>query len=281
VPLNGTLSETSHAERVTIQGVTTALGGPQIGHTPQEGTAASIRSVLERVFLIFDCLGDTKGALSLSELARRTGLPKSTVYRLTRSLVDLGAVEKADGQLRLGLRLFEIGGQVPRWQTIREAALPFMQDLFVTTRQTIHLGILDGGYVVYLEKIRGHDAMPLISRCGGRLPAHCTGLGKALLAFAPSDVQETVLNGPLLRRTRHTITVANVLRAELEETTRRGYAVDREEVTLGVQCVAAPVLDTRGYAVAALSVAVPTSRSDVESLAPAVSTAARGLSRVW
>lgn len=242
--------------------------------------APSTKSVLSKVFLILDCFRSGEATLTLTELANRSGVPKSTVHRLTATLVEWGALERVYGEFRLGLRLFELGGMVPRWHIVREAALPFMEDLFESTHETVHLGILDGSHVVYLEKIRGHRAPPIISRCGGRLPAHCTGIGKALLAFASDEMREFALAEPLQSCTPHTITQPSVLRAELDATIARGYAIDREEVTLGLQCVAAPVLNHRGQSVAALSVTVPTARFDAERLAPAVRTAARGLARV-
>lgn len=237
------------------------------------------KSVVDRVFAVLECFRDGDSTLTLTEVAHRTGLPKSTAHRLTSALVERGALERMYGEFRLGLRLFELGGLAPRWHLTREAALPFMQDLFEATHETIHLGILDGSHVVYLEKIRGHRAPPAISKVGGRLPAHCTAVGKALLAFAPIEVQKAVLAGPLQPCTTHSITTPSVLRSELEVIARQGFAVEREEIALGLQCVAAPALNRRGQSLAALSVSLPMDRiDDVEQLAPAVRTAALGLS---
>lgn len=259
--------------------VTMTAGGLAQRHDGAQQGVKATKSLLSKVFLILDCFRNGEATLTLTELANRSGVPKSTVHRLAGTLVESGVLERSYGEFRLGLRLFELGGMVPRWHIVRETALPFMEDLFETTHETIHLGILDGSDVVYLDKIRGHRAPSIVSRCGGRLPAHCTGLGKVLLAFAPAEAREAVLSQPLTSRTPHTITMASVLRTELDNIAARGFAVDREEATLGLQCVAAPVLNPRGHSVAALSVTVPTARFDAERLAPTVRTAALGLSR--
>jgi DNA-binding IclR family transcriptional regulator len=245
----------------------------------EDGRDPSTKSVLSKVFLMLESFRGQE-TLTLTELATRSGVPKTTVHRLAAALVEWGALERVYGEYRLGLRLFELGGSVPRWRIIREAALPFMQDLLKTTHETIHLAILDGRHVLYLEKIHGHRAPSIVSRYGGRLPAHCTALGKALLAFSGDEARAEVFRQPLERRTPHTITVPAVLRAELEETGRRGYAIDREEGNLGVQCVAAPILNPRGKAVAALSTSVPSDRFEPDRLAPPVRAAATGVAHV-
>jgi DNA-binding IclR family transcriptional regulator len=242
------------------------------------GPSPSSKSVLGKAFRILDCFLGGDVTLTLTELANRSGLPKSTVHRLAGALVEWGALERVYGEFRLGLRLFELGGLVPRWRIIREAALPFMEDLFLSTRETVHLGILEGGNVLYLEKIRGHRSAPTLSRIGGRLPAYCTGIGKALLAFAPL-LRDEVLAGPLPRLTPYTISAPSALREELQMVVEQGFAVDREEAILGFRCVAAAALSSRNESVAALSVTCSSSDFEPDRLAPAVRSAALGLSR--
>jgi IclR family acetate operon transcriptional repressor len=243
------------------------------------GSGESANTVLGKVFGILNCFSDGDRTLTLTDLAHQSGLPKSTVHRLAGTLVEHGMLERVYGEFRLGLRLFELGSLVPRWQIVRDAAIPFMEDLCAATHGTIHLGILDVPYVVYLDKIHGRAAPQIASRCGGRILAHCTAVGKALLAFAPRDMQEEILGQPLASRTRYSITSASVLRDQLDEAVDRGFAIEREEAALGVQCVAAAVLSPRRQSIAALSVTTSNADGDVERFAPAVRTAVSDLSR--
>lgn len=238
------------------------------------------KHVLSRAFRILGAFRPGEGVISLAELARRSDLPKSTVHRIASSLVEDGALERIGSDFRLGLRLFELGGMVPQWRNLREAALPFMQDLYQATNETVHLGILDRGSVVYLEKIRGHRNVALPSHVGCRLPPHSVGLGKALLAFSPPETVTEILRRPLTRRTPYTIVSAPLLLEQLSAIRKRGIAFDHEEVALGLQCAAAPILGRDGMAIAAISVSVPTVKFELENLASAVRLAAIGVARV-
>ncbi|MEV0391208.1 IclR family transcriptional regulator [Nonomuraea sp. NPDC050643] len=235
--------------------------------------------MLDKAAAILDCYRPDGGAYRLTELSARTALPKTTVFRLCADLVRLGLLEREADTYRLGGKLFELGSLVPRRHDLREAALPFLQDLFEATRETVHLGIREGDEVVYVERIHGHDVLPLPSRVGGRLPLTCTGVGKALLAFSDADFTEQVLAGPLARLTPHSVTDAVRLRTAIEQAQVSGLAYEEQEAAMGVSCIAAPVFDGQAV-VAALSVAVPRARFRPAQLAPAVRTAALGLSRL-
>lgn len=217
--------------------------------------------------------------LSLAELARRTGLAKSTAHRLLRELTTWDLVERTPGGVRLGMRLFELGSLVPRQRGLREAAAPFLADLFEAAHETVHLAVLDGVEVVYVQKLDSRRGPAVPSRVGGRLPAHCTGVGKALLAFSPPPLLDAVLATGLRRRAPRTVVAPGLLRQELAEIRDRGVAVEHEESGVGVTCVAAPVLDTEGAAVAAVSITGWVNRLDPVRFAPAVRTAALGISR--
>lgn len=235
--------------------------------------------MLEKVAGILECFSPSGGPFRLSELSERVGLPKATVHRLAADLVRLGWLERSGTEYRLGAKLFELGSLVPHRLDLREAALPFLQDLFEATRETVHLGVRDGMDVVYLERIHGHEALQLPSRIGGSLPLSCTGVGKALLAFSGAELTEEVLSRPLPSLTPYSITDPARLRMALEKIQVSGLAYEEQEAAPGVSCIAAPVFQG-GTAVAALSVAVPRSRFSPAQLAPAVRTAALGLSRV-
>lgn len=236
-------------------------------------------NMLDKVAQILECFISVEEQYRLSELAERTGLPKPTVHRLTADLVRLGWLERSGNRYRLGAKLFELGSRVPRRRELREVALPFLQDLFEATRETVHLGVREGMEVVYVERIHGHDALRLPSRIGGTLPLSCTAVGKALLAFSGAELTEELLCGALPSLTSRSLTDPVVLRAALEKTQVAGLAYEEEEAADGVSCIAAPIFAS-GVAVAALSVAVPRERFGPARLAPAVRTAALGLSRV-
>jgi DNA-binding IclR family transcriptional regulator len=235
--------------------------------------------MLEKAALILESFSPRGGSFRLSELSERTGLPKPTVHRLAADLVRMGWLERSGPQYRLGAKLFELGSLVPHRLDLRETALPFLQDLFEATRETVHLGVREGMEVVYLERIHGHEALQLPSRIGGSLPLSCTAVGKALLAFSGTDLTEEVLSRPLPSLTPHSITDPARLRMALEKIQVSGLAYEEQEAAPGVSCIAAPVFDG-GTTVAALSVAVPRTRFSPAQLAPAVRTAALGLSRV-
>ncbi|MEU4650135.1 IclR family transcriptional regulator [Nocardia fluminea] len=235
-------------------------------------------SFLERAAAVLACFPGG-AALTLDEVSARTGLPRSTTHRLLVELSGLGWTKRVDNRFELGMALFELGERVALKHRLRSAALPFMQDLYAVTGQTVHLAVRDGTDAVYVEKIHGHSALPLPSQTGGRLPLTCTAVGKALLATESAEVQADILNRPLRSYTRHSITDPKLLARQLDDVRRNGVALEREESALGGSCLAAPVL-AAGQPVAALSVSVPSARFTPELLAPAVRTAVLALGRV-
>ncbi len=239
--------------------------------------ARDVNSVLDKTAQILRAF-DGGGDLALADVVARTGLARSSVHRLLTEAEQLGWVTRVGRRFELGMALFELGELVPVKHRLRAAALPFMQDLFAVTEETVHLAVRDGDDAVYVEKLHGHASLPLPSRTGGRAPLTCTAVGKALLAPAPPEVVADVLSRPMRRFTPRSITDPAALVRDLAEVRRTGIAVEREEAAAGGGCVASAVA-VRGEAVAALSVSVPIERFRPERLAPAVSTAALGLSR--
>lgn len=217
--------------------------------------------------------------MSLTEIVRGTHMPKATVYRLLQELIRLGAVERVGSQYRVGLRMFELGQLAHPARMLHEKAVPLLSDLRHVTQGTVHLGVLDGAEVVYLEKIVGPRGPRIPSRLGGRMPAYCTGIGKAMLAFTSADAVQAVIEAGLERRTPRTIIMRGPLLRELADVRHSGVAYEREESAIGVICVASPVLDTEGVAMAAISVAGLGNTIDPRRAAPAVRAAALSLSR--
>ena len=243
--------------------------------SPPDGTGDR-RSVLGRVDTLLGAFDDSDQVLTLHELTRRSGLPKTTVHRMIEQLCGLGWLERDFSGYRVGMRLFEIGGLATRRRRLTESALPHLHSLSVTTGFAVQLAILDGPEVVYLHRVALGD-FPLPTREGGRQPAHCTALGKAMLAFDP-ETAEDVLAGDLTARTAHTLTTRAALAAELDDIARTGLAFDREEAYDGLACVAAP-LRRAGRAIAAVSVTGPAAHIDLAAVAPHVQTTAAAIWR--
>jgi DNA-binding IclR family transcriptional regulator len=238
------------------------------------------RSVISKVVSLLDAFGPSTPELSLGELAERTGLPVSTTYRLASELLQWGGLERADrAGYRIGMRLWELGTLAPRGGTLREVALPFMQDLYEATHENVHLAVRDGVEALYVDTISGHGSVPTRSRRGGRLPLHATGVGKVLLAHAPAEVLTAVVDGGMRRYTPYTVVAPGHLRRALADVRRTGVAYAREEMSLGSLSVAAPVVGAGGTVVAALAVVLDQRRGNLHRLAPAVRTAAISTSR--
>jgi DNA-binding IclR family transcriptional regulator len=240
---------------------------------------ADINSVLGKVRLILDSFTADSDELSLSELARRSGVAKATVHRLANELMTWGLLERSGTRYRLGLRLFEMGQIVPRQRILRQAALPYMEDLLIATGETIHFAIHDGLDVLYVEKIIGHRGLDKESRVAGRLPLYCTATGKAILAFSPETLLAEVVAVGLRPVTRHTTVSAAVLRKQIERIRRERVALEHEETRLGYSSLAVPVFGSSATLAGALSVTAPTVRMNVGRLSIALRTAGQGISR--
>ena len=205
------------------------------------------RSVPAKLLALLDVYSHENTAHSLSELARRTGLPMATAHRLTGELARWGGLERgADGRYRIGLRLVELAALCPRGYALRDIALPFMEDLYEATHQNVQLAVREGLDGVYIERIAGRQAVPVLTRVGAHWPLHATGVGLVLLAHAPADVQEAVLAAPLATFTPFTIRDPAELRRTLAEIRRTGFAVSDRQITDDAFSVAAPVLGAAG-----------------------------------
>jgi DNA-binding IclR family transcriptional regulator len=234
------------------------------------------RSVAGRTLAILAAFDSDHTRLSLSDLARRAGLPLSTTFRLVAELEQWRALERAaDGRYTVGFRLWELGRLAPVNGGLRAAAMPYLQDLYELTRENVHLAVRDGDEAVYLEKVTGHRSVPIVSRVGGRLPLHATGVGKALLAHAPADFRASYLRGPLARITPYTLVSPARLARELALVGARGYARTSEEMSLGSCSVAVNVPGTG----AALGLVVHSVRRDLDRWVPALRRAAAGIAR--
>ena len=237
-------------------------------------------SVTAKALRVLEAFTPTRPVLRLAGISRHAGLPLTTTHRLVKELAGWGALEREpDGTYRIGLRLWEIASLAPRGLGLREAALPHLSDLGHITRENVQLAVREDLSVVYVERLAGRDAVRVLTRVGGRFDLTPTGVGLALLAHAPQDVQERVLEGPLVRHTPRTLCTPEEVRRALAEVRRTGVAISDRQVTMDAVSVAAPVLGPDNTAVAAVSVVAHADRANPHALAPLVQVAARGISR--
>ncbi|MFI5894494.1 IclR family transcriptional regulator [Actinoplanes sp. NPDC051513] len=236
--------------------------------------------VLRRATQLLTAFTPDRPALTLTQLSRRAGLPLTTTHRLVAELVQCGLLERdADGRHRVGLRLWEIASLAPRGLGLRERALPYMEDLFAVTRENVQLAVREGVESVYVERLAGRHAVPVLTRVGGRFPLHPTGVGRVLLAHAPAEIQESVLAAPLTRFTPLTVTDPDALRKILADVRAHGFAVNDRQVTMDSLSVAAPIRAADGEVVAAVSIVVAAGTALPAALAPAVRATAQGITR--
>jgi IclR family KDG regulon transcriptional repressor len=227
------------------------------------GAALSTVQSVERASQLLLALGECPQGAALSELSLRTGLHKSTARRLLLTLSSVGLVRQVppDDHYTLGARVPALGRAAQVHLLIGPAAHGILVELRDQTTETVHLAVPDRFEIVYLEKVESHQSVQAASRVGYRAPLYCTGLGKAYLAFQPSDVRaEYIATTTLIRRTPTTFTDPAMFVEELAKIRRRGYATDDEENEGGVRCVAAPVLNASGVSVAAISLMAPAGR---------------------
>ena len=217
---------------------------------------AHVQSV-ERALLLMELLAKENREISLTEISKSLGWPKSTVHGIIATLRDYSFVDQssATGKYRLGVRFFEFGNLVSRSWNIRDVAMPHMQKLNHLTGETVQLGKDDGGEVLYLEKLESTHVLRIVSEAGARLPMHCSGLGKVLLAFkTPAERKGIISKQGLRAMTPNTITNKAALEKELENVRQKGYAIDNQEIMMGLCCVAAPIYDKSGCVNYAISI---------------------------
>lgn len=222
---------------------------------------AQVVQSLTRSLDIIEKLVDAGSSLGVTELSKSLGLHKSTVYRLLSTLVYRGYVEQdRHGRYKIGLKLFEIGGIVLNNMGLRKRIKPYLERLREETKETIHLGIMDNHEVVYIDKEETSETIRMYSEVGRRVDAHCTSLGKVLLAYANKELPQEILENNLKKYTGNTITDKNELIEHLYKVKGQGYAVDNQEQEEGIRCIGGPIFDYKGDVIAAFSIAGPATR---------------------
>lgn len=238
------------------------------------------RSVTSRLFDVLFAFRPGRSRLTLADLTRETALPHATVRRLALELVEAGALDRApDGGFTVGIRLWQLGTLAPLSVPLRTVALPFMDDLHTALHQHVQLAVLEGTEAVLVERLSAGHAVGVMSRIGGRLPLHSSGVGKVLLAHAGPELIEQVIAQGLPAYAPRTITDPARLRTLLAECRDTGVAVVHEETTPGADSVATRIINADGEVVAALSVVVGAGSVDLRAVRPAVIASGLAVSR--
>ena len=215
-------------------------------------------NTIEKAFFILErVLAHQDSGLSFSEIVKTNNLPKSSVHRILNLLVDMGYLvfDQNTKKYRGSLKIAKLGASVIENVDLRAVARPYLQRLHEMTGHTCHLGIINGTRGVYLDKIEPRTyGIRLFSAIGKDFPLHCTAMGKTLLAFSETALKSQILTGKLDSFTEYTITDPTILADELEKIRKDGYAIDREEITIGIVCVAAPIINRKAEVVASVSV---------------------------
>lgn len=238
----------------------------------------------QRVLAILELLTAREAPLTFTDIASALGYPRSSLHSLLATLVASGWAEldPLTRRYTLGIRAWQAGNAYLRAVDLADRARPHMERVRDGLGETVQLAVLDGRHNVYVAKVDGDQMLMLASAVGRRLAAHATGVGKVLLADLPAGTRRALLAGqPLERFTEHTLTDLDRLEEELALIRARGHSTDNEEYTRGVRCVAVPVRDHTGRAVAAMSVSVPTIRFDqarADDALARLTTAANALS---
>jgi DNA-binding IclR family transcriptional regulator len=226
--------------------------------------------VVDRVIDILEAFEWLGPQLGVSEISRALNLKKATTHRLLASLRrrEIIAQDPITRRYHLGMRLWQLGMLALNQVDWIDRARPYLRQLRDETGETTHLAILDDGQVLYIDKVESEHSLRMPSQVGRRLPAHCTGIGKALLAqLSSAELAEVIEHRGLARFTPATITERHTLVSELATVRDRGYAVDDEEIEPGLRCIAAAVRGHGGEVVGAISIAGPSSRLHVEDVA--------------
>lgn len=224
-------------------------------------------SSLAKGLLILELLAE-RGELSASEVASALETNRAASHRFLSTLRDLGYVDKnQEGKFSLSFKALELGMKKLDSFDIRDVAHPYLQELALAFKETVNLGHWDRGTVVHLDKVNSTEILRLDHGLGGHAPAYCTGLGKAILAFLPDvEIDMYLQSVEFTPYTSKTVTTPEQLMDEIENIRKKGYAIDDEELSIGLRCIAAPVLDYSGRPSYALSISGPTQRMKDERM---------------
>lgn len=235
-------------------------------HAPPIGRYRS--PAVERALSILETLAAVQ-EIGVTELAKKLGMGKSSVYRLLATLAGQGYVEKnlQTERYRLTYKLFVVGSAAAERYGLKDLAAPVMERLSAETGETVNLGVLEKDRVVNIHKVEGSQLLRIHLELGRGVPAHATALGKVLLAgLGREELDRWLTTSRLTRLTPNTLTERRVLRQVLRQVAKHEYAIDNDECSVGLRCVAAPIRDRRGVVVAGVSISGPSQRLPAERL---------------
>ncbi len=236
---------------------------------PPARTSAAARSEtggvqsVRRAIAILKALTDSEEGLTLTEVCQAVGLAPSTAHRLLTTLQDerFARVESGSGLWSVGVEAFSVGSAFLRTRDLVAMAAPELRQLMYESGETVNLAVMDDGEATYLAQVECGEMMRAFARPGARVPLHCSGVGKALLAaMDPAAVERLLARHPLRRGACRSQVSPGRLAADLRTTRARGFAIDDQEQAVGLRCVAAAVLDERGEPMAAVSLSGPMAR---------------------
>jgi DNA-binding IclR family transcriptional regulator len=222
----------------------------------------SIKSIVKAAMLM-DLLVESDTALSLAAIAKESGIAKSTLHGILATLIGVGYVvqDEETGNYRPGYHLFELGNKISAKIDERRIARPYMKKLSEITGETVHLAVLSEGEVLYIYKQESNSSIRIVTESGIKLPAHCTGVGKALLSgLEPYKIREIAKKKGLEKYTETTITDVEKLLAEIEKIKKQGFATDQQEFMIGLRCIAIPIFNHAAKVACAISISGPISR---------------------
>jgi DNA-binding IclR family transcriptional regulator len=231
--------------------------------THNDTSTGGVVKVVVKAAAVIDLLAESDVPMSLTALSKRLGIARSTLHGILATLINVGYVckEERSGDYRLGLRLFEIGNKISQKIDERKVAKPYMRALSEKTGETVHLAVLQDGEVLYINKQESNNSIRIITESGLKLPAHCTGVGKALLSgLSDEQIRQVAEKKGLAKYTETTVTDIGILLKEIEKIRKQGYASDQQEFMIGLRCVAIPIRNMSGKVVCAISISGPVSR---------------------
>lgn len=233
-----------------------------------------------KLFRILDVFVGVREPLTMSEIARATGMPTSTTHRLLRELVQWGGLERtSDGGYVVGIKLWEIAARANRSHVLKDVAMPYLQNLWESTKAHVMLTVVQDFEVLLLERLEGQYGVPVVGKVGGHLPLHAASAGKLLLALSAPAVQEEYLSKPLPRYTSRTLASLEALRAELERIREQGVAISDGELAEGTYSCSAPIYGPPSLGMAAVTILSLSNVRDTQEMEHLVRAAGRQITQ--
>jgi DNA-binding IclR family transcriptional regulator len=223
---------------------------------------------LYKALKVLGCFSVSKPELGITEISEQLGLYKSNVHNIADTFVKAGFLERnpENEKYRLGFKILELSHIISSNINFRKIVLPYMQELANETNETTYLAVPREGEVIYLDSCSPKHQLSTRSMLGIKAPLYCTGIGKAMLAFLPEEIVDSVITAGLDKYTDQTIDSPQKLREELKDIRARGYSIDNMEHEYGIKCIGMPIRDKNRQVVAGISISGPSLRFDEQNI---------------